>query len=54
MDAGDPEFGAYSLQVIDRKDRELPFPSPSANLAGIWKGKGRNKDRRPGGFFISS
>lgn len=35
MDAGDPIFGAYSFM-----DRELPFPSPSANLVGFWKGKG--------------
>ena len=52
MDAGDPEHGAYF--PANAGDRELPFPSPSANLAGIWKGKGRNEDRRPGGFFISS
>lgn len=35
MDAGDPIFGAYSFM-----DRALSGPSPSANLVGVWKGKG--------------
>lgn len=52
MDAGDPDYGAQSP---DTGDRALPGPSPSANLAGIWKGT-EQKLRPPcsGRFLIFS
>lgn len=34
---GGPNFRG----VFHKKDRELPFPSPSANLVGVWKGNGQ-------------
>jgi hypothetical protein len=52
MDAGDPENGAYF--PVFAGDRALPGPSPSANLAGIWKGKERKLKPLPGGFLFSS
>ena len=46
MDAGNPEIGAHSFQ-----DRELLIPSPTANLAGVWKGHGeKNQNRCPAVF----
>jgi hypothetical protein len=50
MDAGDPEYGAYF--PVFAGDRALPGPSPTANLVGIWKGKGREFRPLPSGFFI--
>jgi len=47
--------GTQILGRISRKisrDRALPGPSPSANLVGIWKGKGRKLKPLPSGFFI--
>ena len=50
MDAGNPIFGAYS-----DKDRALPGPSPTANLAGVWKGKRlKFKPLFAGGFLFST
>jgi len=43
MDAGDPSKGGAFRQ---QPDRELPIPSPSANLVGIWKGTTADKGRR--------
>jgi hypothetical protein len=37
MSAGDPDYGADSIYM----DKVLPDLSPTANLAGIWKGNGR-------------
>jgi len=52
MDAGDPENGAYFPAFAG--NRALPGPSPSANLAGMWKGKGRKLKPLPSGFLFSS
>lgn len=52
MDAGEPVFRAQSFLIM--QDRILPNPSPSANLAGIWKGNGRKNSYRwiAGGFLF--
>jgi hypothetical protein len=51
MDAGEPIVGAYSPET---GDRGLPIPSPSANLAGVWKGNGqRLRPRTAVGFIFS-
>jgi hypothetical protein len=51
MDAGEPIVGAYFLGP---RDRGLPIPSPSANLAGVWKGNGqRLRPRVAVGFLFS-
>jgi KUP system potassium uptake protein len=39
MDAGDPELWGVFPGIPG--DRALPSPSPTANLAGIWKGNGQ-------------
>lgn len=52
MDAGDPMMGRISLPQAG--NRALPGPSPTANLAGVWKGNGqRNMPLRCRRFFIS-
>jgi hypothetical protein len=50
MDAGDPNKRGVFFGIPG--NRALPSPSPTANLAGIWKGTGQGREPLLAGVFF--